>query len=207
MTTISPIRYEVEIQEPLSTPVPMPPSMLSSEALVIWMFRIAMNEPIIAASTAIQTVMLARFGSTLVPVWAAGSARADMDMTLSSENLARRADRSPGGGDCATLERLRLGLDCRDHRHAGPQFDASVIVAVQRVLDGNALHHLAEIAGGVIRRQQREFLAAGGCEAVDVAMHILAGAQRAIADDAVDRRDDGGIFEIEFGLALRCFRT
>ena len=59
MTTISPIRYEVEIQEPLSTPVPMPPSMLSSEALVIWMFRIAMNEPIMAASTAIQTVVLA----------------------------------------------------------------------------------------------------------------------------------------------------
>ena len=63
ITTISPIRYEVEIQEPLSTPVPMPPSMLSSEALVIWMLRIAMNEPIMAAETAIQVVMLARFGS------------------------------------------------------------------------------------------------------------------------------------------------
>ena len=56
ITTISPIRYEVEIQEPLSTPVPMPPSMLSSEALVIWMLRIAMNEPIMAARTAIQVV-------------------------------------------------------------------------------------------------------------------------------------------------------
>ena len=42
----------------------MPPSMLSSEALVIWMFRIAMKAPIIAAKTAIQTVALARFGST-----------------------------------------------------------------------------------------------------------------------------------------------
>src|ERR1044072_7030681 len=60
---ISPIRYEVEIQDPLSTPVPMPPSMLSSEALVIWMFRIAMKAPIIAAKTAIHTVALARFGS------------------------------------------------------------------------------------------------------------------------------------------------
>src|SRR5689334_10981169 len=62
MTTISPIRYEVEIQEPLSTPVPMPPSMSSSEALVIWMFRIAMKAPIIAARTAIHTVGLARPG-------------------------------------------------------------------------------------------------------------------------------------------------
>ena len=62
---ISPIRYEVEIHEPLSTPVPMPPSMLSSEALVIWMFRIAMNEPIMAASTAIQVMTLARSGSAI----------------------------------------------------------------------------------------------------------------------------------------------
>src|SRR6201995_287366 len=62
MTTISPIRYEVEIQEPLSTPVPMPPSISSSEALVIWMFRIAMKAPIIAARMAIHTVGLARSG-------------------------------------------------------------------------------------------------------------------------------------------------
>src|SRR5262252_2679421 len=62
MTMISPIRYEVEIQEPLSTPVPMPPSMLSSEALVIWMLRIAMNAPIMAAKIAIHTVALARAG-------------------------------------------------------------------------------------------------------------------------------------------------
>src|SRR5579863_5937636 len=38
----------------------MPPSMFKSEALVIWMFRIAMNAPIIAAITEIQTVALAR---------------------------------------------------------------------------------------------------------------------------------------------------
>jgi hypothetical protein len=41
----------------------MPPSILSSEALVIWMLRIAMNEPIMAAMTAIQTAVLARLGS------------------------------------------------------------------------------------------------------------------------------------------------
>src|SRR5690349_16521073 len=53
------MRYEVEIQAPLSTPVPMPPSMLRSEAFVIWMFRIAMNAPIMLAKTAIQEVRLA----------------------------------------------------------------------------------------------------------------------------------------------------
>jgi len=46
------IRLRGENQEPLSTPVPMPPSILSSEALVIWLFRIAMNETIMAAITA-----------------------------------------------------------------------------------------------------------------------------------------------------------
>src|SRR6516162_4712507 len=81
MTTISPIRYEVEIQEPLSTPVPMPPSMLSSEALVIWMFRIAMKAPIIAANTAIQIMALARFGSALVRSGvAAGIKRVDAEI-------------------------------------------------------------------------------------------------------------------------------
>ena len=59
MTTISPIRYEVEIQAPLSTPVPMPPSMSSSEALVIWMLRIAMKAPTMPARMAIQVVRLA----------------------------------------------------------------------------------------------------------------------------------------------------
>src|SRR6202166_1290655 len=98
MTTISPIRYEVEIQEPLSTPVPMPPSMLSSEALVIWMLRIAMNEPIMAASTATQTAVLARLGSAVTRsglVTKAGSAGieaavAGLVMTLSSGNPGGR---------------------------------------------------------------------------------------------------------------------
>src|SRR5438105_729880 len=40
----------------------MPPSILSSDALVIWMLRIAMNAPIMAANTEIQTARLARLG-------------------------------------------------------------------------------------------------------------------------------------------------
>ncbi len=40
-------------------PVPIPPSMSSSEALVIWMFKIAMNAPTMLARTAIHAVMLA----------------------------------------------------------------------------------------------------------------------------------------------------
>src|SRR5665213_1086660 len=137
ITTISPIRYEVEIHDPLSTPVPMPPSMLSSEALVIWMFRIAMKAPIMAASTAIQVTRLAR------------SELAELDMTRSlkkvaSGNLARFA-----GSGGPRLVRPRPGLDGRGHRHAGTQVDRGV-VAVERDLDRDALHHLGEIAGGVV---------------------------------------------------------
>src|SRR5277367_3220965 len=108
---ISPIRYEVEIHDPLSTPVPMPPSMLSSEALVIWMFRIAMNDPIMAASTAIHTVALARSGSTASdPVEEVGSAAIEadgvrLDMARSIEgriggNIVRDF-RCAGGVRCA----------------------------------------------------------------------------------------------------------
>src|SRR5579862_8917128 len=44
----------------------MPPSMFSSEALVIWIFRIAMNAPIMAAITEIHTVALARSGAGVI---------------------------------------------------------------------------------------------------------------------------------------------
>src|SRR3954468_7253340 len=85
---ISPIKYDVEIQDPLSAPVPMPPSILASEALVIWMFRIAMNEPIMAASTATQTAALARLGSATGRSGGAAGVESErlFDMTRPSGN-------------------------------------------------------------------------------------------------------------------------
>src|SRR5229473_7005621 len=140
MTTISPIRYEVEIQEPLSTPVPMPPSILSSEALVIWMFRIAMNAPIMAASTAIQTAVLARSG----PAAALGDGLPVARATGVVAERARVDMASPLGSDgvsnlrCHRLAR-RIALvlkrfDGRDHGHAGTQFDRG---SVERDLHGD----------------------------------------------------------------------
>src|ERR1700744_4746720 len=97
MTMISPIRYDVEIQAPLSTPVPIPPSISSSEALVIWMFRIAMKAPIIAAKTAIHTVELARSGvagaagAVLFGIWlAAETVRVVMASPLHRSDPRRR---------------------------------------------------------------------------------------------------------------------
>src|SRR5882757_8361093 len=123
--------------------------MLSSEALVIWMFRIAMNDPIMAARTAIQVVRLARFGSTAVCsglAREAGSADieadgAGFDMALSPGNLVRHF----GCGGCLANLCLRFGLDGRNHRHARAQCDRRVAVAIERNLDRNPLHNLGEV--------------------------------------------------------------
>src|SRR3974390_3091649 len=103
----------------------MPPSILSSEALVIWMFRIAMKAPIIAAKMEIHTTALARSEFC-------GSACAATRGTDAGDEIAREDMASPlrvGVGDLCRRGRLcgvvltRLGLDGRDHRHAGPQLD------------------------------------------------------------------------------------
>src|ERR1700689_4573397 len=133
------------------------------------MLRIAMNEPIMAASTAIQVVTLARFGSEAVrsdPGREFGGADMEADRArLAMARSSRNAIRWFGGGCRDVAAGFRSGLDGGDHRHAGTEFDRRVVAGVERDLDRDALHHLGEIAGGVVRRQQREFLAAGGCDA------------------------------------------
>ena len=69
---------------------------------------------------------------------------------------------------------LRTGYVAAFSYACPAQFDGSAVVGVECDLHRNPLHHLGEIAGGVVRRQQREFLAAGGRDAVDPAVHDLA---------------------------------
>src|SRR5581483_9599664 len=176
MTTISPIRYEVEIQEPLSTPVPMPPSMSSSEALVIWMFRIAMKAPIMAARMAIHTFGLAR--SALAGAAGAAAFGIRLEAETVRALMASPLDRC----DLPGFAVVQLGRDVRNDRHARPQVDRRA--ALEHDLHGDALHDLGEVAGGVVGRQQREFLSAGRGERVNVTMHDLAGEH---VDGDVDR--------------------
>src|SRR5580692_2900715 len=60
------------------------------------MLRIAMNEPIMAASTAIQVAVLARFGSTLtmpeLKGRGRGADRTPFDMTRPSQNVCDALD-------------------------------------------------------------------------------------------------------------------
>src|SRR5689334_6793721 len=126
----------------------MPPSMLSSEALVIWMFRIAMKAPIIAAKIEIHTAGLARSGFCGAASGAARGTdvwdervRAVMTSPLGNRVRALRcAGRFDGSGDFVLA---RPGLDGRDHRHARPQLDRRA--AFERDLHGDALHHLGEV--------------------------------------------------------------
>src|SRR5271163_1912881 len=129
------------------------------------MLRIAMNAPIMHATTATQSLALAR----------------GWDSALAAENVIEFAmTPTLRGSPALVLARSlhaggRLGVDARRHRHAGPQIAGAGAVAVEHDLDGDPLHHLGEIAGGVVRRQQRESLAAGRREAVDAAVVDAAG--------------------------------
>src|SRR5271169_710580 len=115
----------------------MPPSILSSEALVIWMFRMAMKAPIMAAITEIQTVALAR--STAPGVAAAvtvravagevESARSDMTSPFVSSFTSLLGNEQCHAGLRTRLRRtdghqLLSSLNGRDHRHARTKHDA-----------------------------------------------------------------------------------
>src|SRR5215475_4906827 len=107
----------------------MPPSILSSEALVIWMFRMAMNAPIMAAITEIHTKALARsdWGALAGLMPRAGEkferVRSAMVSPLGSEHghagLAAAALRGEAS--------LNLRLNGRDHRHAGAKIDGRAV--------------------------------------------------------------------------------
>src|SRR5690606_26029878 len=58
-------------------------------------------------------------------------------------------------------------------RHARPDDLTQGVVAVDHYLDRNALHHLGEVAGGVVRRQQAELGTGGREQAVDVSLYRL----------------------------------
>src|SRR5580658_898501 len=98
------------------------------------------------------------------------------------------APREIGPWPAPSLSAIALGLigvDSRDHRHPRQQAFEQWLVLVEFDPDGNPLHHLGEIAGRVVRRQQRELRSAGGRNALDMAVQPRAG-------EAVDR-DIGGL--------------
>src|SRR5260221_1782058 len=169
----------------------MPPSMLSREALVIWIFRIAMKAPIIAATRDIHTTGVARSGSRGAAREAgvkAERARADTASPLGS-NVSHLGFFGRVRGDGS----VRIRPYGRDHRHAWAQHNRCI--AIERDLDGDALNHLGEIAGGIVWRQQRKLLTACWREAVDMSVYDLA---REHVDGNIDRLTRMHVSELGF---------
>src|ERR1700733_3288497 len=83
---------------------------------------------------------------------------------------------------CAIAHRI-VGVNFRDHRHARQQSLQQWLALVQLDSNRDALDHLGEIAGRVIRRQQRELRSAGGRDSLNPAMQMLA---RETVDGDVD---------------------
>src|SRR5258708_6754527 len=77
--------------------------------------------------------------------------------------------------------RRLVGIDACGHRHARQQALEQWLALVEYDPHWHALHHLGEIAGGVVRRQQRELRSAGRRDALDTAPQRLVG--KRIDDD------------------------
>src|ERR1700686_3980918 len=70
----------------------------------------------------------------------------------------------------SAIRRCLVGVNSGFHRHSRQQALQQLLALVERDPDRNALHHLGEIAGRVVRRQQRELRTAGGRDALDAAV-------------------------------------
>src|SRR3954453_22583941 len=77
-----------------------------------------------------------------------------------------------------------LGVDAGDDRQARPQPRKQRLVVVELDAHGNALHDLGEVAGCVVRRQQRDLRAGCGRNALHPAAQLLT---RETVDGDLDR--------------------
>src|ERR1700756_2260591 len=87
------------------------------------------------------------------------------DLTLGSTALSLAARESHGRRVAALF-----GIDRRFDRHPGTQAAGQGVTVIEDDFDRDALDDLREIAGGIVRWQQRELLPAGGRDAVDMSM-------------------------------------
>src|SRR5438105_3139946 len=80
--------------------------------------------------------------------------------------LARRRRQSEQAGERAPMAGVDGGVDA----HAGLELAHVLVGLVEIDADRHALHHLDEIAGGILRRQDRELRSGAGRERADLAL-------------------------------------
>src|SRR5215208_6127757 len=89
------------------------------------------------------------------------------------------------GGQRAAMVGVDRGVDA----HAGLQLADELVVLVEIDPHRNALHHLDEIARGVLRRQDRELRAGAGRERADRALERMIGEGIDLERDGLADRD------------------
>ena len=86
---------------------------------------------------------------------------------------ASSAARTPRCAPSASMRpSVSLDVDLGLHRQADPQRMGGELLRIERDAHRHALHHLDPVAGGVLRRQQRERGAGAGAEALDRAVVV-----------------------------------
>src|SRR5262245_22241356 len=94
-----------------------------------------------------QTVMMPRWGTALLILLSSHASRCPMRLLFRRDR--RRAEERPQAAAMA-------GIDRDVDAHAGGQ-PGSACLVLDGELHRHALHHLHPVAGGVLRRQDREF--------------------------------------------------
>src|SRR5260221_7335189 len=146
----------VESQAPSSKPSEKAPRKSGSPTEVSRLSKLARNEPSSTAPTA-------------------------------NSGCGAMPPRERGPRSASLLSAIRaclVGVNPGFHRHPRQQPLQQGLALVERDPNRDALHHLGEIAGCIVRRQQRELRAAGGRDPLDMAMQLLA---RERIDGDIDR--------------------
>lgn len=87
-------------------------------------------------------------------------------MALSTAIQSRRVGSPSGRASASAVTELDLGFD----GHAGADAAMQRVVGLEHDLHRDALHHLGEVSGGVVRWQQAELRAGSGEQAIDAAV-------------------------------------
>ena len=93
-----------------------------------------------------------------------------------------------------------VGVDGGVDAHAGLQLADEFVVLVEIDPHRNALHHLDEIPGRILRRQDRKLRAGAGRERTDRALEYMVGECVDVERDALADRDIGEIGFLRIGI-------
>src|SRR6478752_4814721 len=94
------------------------------------------------------------------------------------------AETGPRSMSFSAIRARLAGIDMGNDGHSGQQAFQQRLVIVELDPNRHPLNHLGEIAGGIVRRQQRELRTARRCNPLDAAMQCLV---RETIDGDLDR--------------------